>query len=345
MAFEVYRMEKLPTESKVIYSLKHDLDLSYINENGEEIFYRKTRDEEKSKLNKYQWQNKTKEERLKTALALFRKKLPKKKRSNAVLGATAIFSYSHDAKISPDEYFEQCFEFAKKNFGLDNIFCWSAHFDETTPHMTVHFVPKDENGNLNARKIFGNKKTLSEWQDKFHNEVGEKFGLERGIKNTFVSHQTLKKFYAKIKNLEQDLENFEIPKKNLTESWDDYLSRTKEILKDYVKPILKPLTDLQNQLKKLEKREKDLQKEIDDKVKEQTEEERLSYQKNNSKLLEEKNDLYKKNKELKEEIETLKTTLKDKEKIISNWLNKTPAELRRIATDREVNELTKGRRK
>lgn len=343
MAFEVYRMEKLPTESKVIYSLKHDLDLSYINENGEEIFYRKTRDEEKSKFNKYPWENKTKEERLKTALAQFRKKLPKKKRSNAVLGATAIFSYSHEAKITPDKYFEQCFEFAKKNFGADNIFCWSAHFDETTPHMTVHFVPKDENGNLNARKIFGNKKTLSEWQDKFHNEVGEKFGLERGIKNTFVSHQTLKKFYAKIKNLEQDLSNFEIPKKSLTESWDDYLSRTKEILKDYVKPILKPLTDLQNQLKKLEKREKDLQKEIDEKVKEQTEEERISYQISNSKLLEEKNDLYKKNKELKEEIETLKTTLKDKEKIISNWLNKTPAELRKIATDREVIAVTQGK--
>ena len=54
--FEVFRMEKLKTEGDVLRSVRHDQDLSYKNEQGEEVFYRKTRDEELEKKNRYCYQ-------------------------------------------------------------------------------------------------------------------------------------------------------------------------------------------------------------------------------------------------------------------------------------------------
>ena len=119
-------------------------------------------------------------------------------------------SFSHemlqDKKFNYYDFFTDCQKFVNKHFGKENVFNWAFHCDEKTPHITFQFLPKDEKGNLNARKIFGNKKTLSEWQDKFHEEVGQKYGLKRGIKKTNLIHETLNRFYGAIKNLDEDLD-------------------------------------------------------------------------------------------------------------------------------------------
>ena len=266
--FEVFRMEKLKTEGDVLRSVRHDQDLSYKNEQGEEVFYRKTRDEELEKKNRYCYQFGTlpdgtkktfsKQERLQIAMKEFRNKLPEKRRKNAVVGAQVIFSFSHellqDKNFKPIKYFAECQEFVYRNFGKENCFNWALHMDEKTPHITFQFVPKDEKGNLNARKIFGNKKTLSEWQDKFHEEVGKKFDLERGIKKTNIIHETLNRFYGALKNLDDDLDKLELDKKSFSESWEEYQERTKQTLKAFIEPMLKPLASLRKEVAKLEKR-------------------------------------------------------------------------------------------
>lgn len=273
--FEVFRMEKLPTEGAVIRSLRHDLDMSYENEKGETVYYRKTRDANKEKKNQYDYQNYTdengekkersKEQRFQLALKNFRKKMPKKKRKNAVVGAQCIFSFSHellkDKNFKYKEYFKDCEQFVYKHFKKENVFNWACHLDEQTPHITFQFVPKDDDGKLNARKIFGNKKTLSEWQDKFHEEVGKKYGLERGIRKTSIIHETLRSFYGKLKNLDEDLDKMEITKKKLGESWEDYFTRTKAELKSFVEPMLKPLATLDKEIQKYENAQKSLENE------------------------------------------------------------------------------------
>lgn len=260
--FEVFRMEKLKTEGAVVRSLRHDLDLSYENEQGEKEWYRKTRNDELSKQNQYWGKTKaedtvTQDELYQRAMKRWRSALPEKRRKNAVVGAQAIFSFSHelleDKNFKPLKYLGDCLEFCRKEFGKDNVVNWALHMDEKTPHITVLFVPKDEKGNLNARKIFGNKKTLSEWQDKFHAEVGEKYNLKRGIKKTNIIHQTLDRFYGQLKNLDEDLDRLELSKKSLGESWEDYFARTKAELKSFVEPMLKPLATLRTQVAKFEK--------------------------------------------------------------------------------------------
>ena len=272
--FEVFRMEKLKTEGDVLRSVRHDQDLSYKNEQGEEVFYRKTRNEELEKKNQYCYKfvtlkdgtkkERSKEERLQVAMSEFRKRLPEKRRKNAVLGAQIICSFSHellqDKNFQPIKYLAECQEFVYRNFGKENCFNWALHMDEKTPHITFQFVPKDEKGNLNARKIFGNKKTLSEWQDKFHEEVGKKFNLERGIKKTNVIHETLNRFYGALKNLDDDLDKLELDKKSFSESWEEYQERTKQTLKTFVEPMLKPLASLRKQVAKLEKEQENFEK-------------------------------------------------------------------------------------
>lgn len=270
--FEVFRMEKLKTEGAVLRAVRHDLDLSYQNDKGEEVFYRKTRDGEWEHLNQYKykyWTDKdgqkherSKEERLQLAMKNFRKRLPEKIRKNAVMGAQVICTFSHellqDSNFKFMKYFADCKQFVKDSFGADNLFCWACHLDEKTPHVTFQFVPKDEKGRLNARKIFGNKKTLSEWQDRFHEEVGIKYGLQRGVKKTNQIHETLNRFYGKLKNLDEDLERLQLDKKPLDESWEDYFSRTKQELKSFVEPMLRPLASLRQKTAKLEKQQENL---------------------------------------------------------------------------------------
>ena len=256
--FEVFRMEKLKTEGAVVRSLRHDLDLSYENEQGEKVYYRKTRDDELSKNNQYMWKGESQEEKFQKALERWRENLPKKRRKNAVVGAQCIMSFSHemlqDKKFNYYDFFTDCQKFVNKHFGKENVFNWAFHCDEKTPHITFQFLPKDEKGNLNARKIFGNKKTLSEWQDKFHEEVGQKYGLKRGIKKTNLIHETLNRFYGAIKNLDEDLDKLELDKKSFSESWEDYFIRTKAELKSFVEPMLQPLASLRKEVAKLEKR-------------------------------------------------------------------------------------------
>ena len=268
--FEVFRMEKLKTEGAVVRSLRHDLDLSYENEQGEKEWYRKTRNDELSKKNQYWGKVKaedtvTQDELYQRALKRWRSALPEKRRKNAVVGAQAIFSFSHellqDKNFKFGEYLGDCLKFCRKKFGKDNVVNWALHMDEKTPHITVLFVPKDEKGNLNARKIFGNKKTLSEWQDRFHEEVGKNYGLQRGIKKTNQIHETLNRFYGKLKNLDEDLDRLQLDKKSLGESWEDYFSRTKQELKSFVEPMLRPLASLRQQVAKFEKQQENFENE------------------------------------------------------------------------------------
>lgn len=99
-----------------------------------------------------------------------------------------------------DLYFSHCLDFLKKEYG--HVINAVIHYDEKTPHMHVMHVPliekevsvgrkkrktgeparREKQVRLSAKDLVGNRRQMSAAQDKFFENVGKKWGLERGNK-------------------------------------------------------------------------------------------------------------------------------------------------------------------
>ena len=57
------------------------------------------------------------------------------------------------------KYFRSCYKFFCEEFGKENVVSAKVHFDETAPHMHLHFIPVNkENGKLQARVVMNREK-------------------------------------------------------------------------------------------------------------------------------------------------------------------------------------------
>lgn len=57
------------------------------------------------------------------------------------------------------KYFRSCYKFFCEEFGRENVVSAKVHFDETAPHMHLHFLPVNkENGKLQARVVMNREK-------------------------------------------------------------------------------------------------------------------------------------------------------------------------------------------
>ena len=78
-------------------------------------------------------------------------------------------------------YFTEALTFIEKYQAKDTIISAVVHMDEKTPHMHLCFVPLTADGRLSAKEIVGNKKKLTQWQDRFWEHMVRKYpDLERG---------------------------------------------------------------------------------------------------------------------------------------------------------------------
>ena len=78
-------------------------------------------------------------------------------------------------------YFQEALAFIQQNQAPKTIISAVVHMDEKTPHMHLSFVPLTADGRLSAKEIVGNKKKLTQWQDKFWEHMVRKYpDLERG---------------------------------------------------------------------------------------------------------------------------------------------------------------------
>ena len=78
-------------------------------------------------------------------------------------------------------YFEENLRFFEQYQSKQTILSAVVHMDEKTPHMHLSFVPLTEDGRLCAKEIVGNKKKLTQWQDRFWEHMVKKYpDLERG---------------------------------------------------------------------------------------------------------------------------------------------------------------------
>ena len=78
-------------------------------------------------------------------------------------------------------FFEEALHFLEQHQSKETIISAVVHMDEKTPHMHLCFVPLTEDKRLCAKEILGNKKKLTQWQDKYWEHMVKKYpDLERG---------------------------------------------------------------------------------------------------------------------------------------------------------------------
>ena len=98
----------------------------------------------------------------------------------ALVTATPEF-FQGKKKSEIRAYFQEALAFLQQNQDPKTIISAVVHMDEKTPHMHLSFVPLTADGRLSAKEIVGNKKKLTQWQDKFWEHMVLKYpDLERG---------------------------------------------------------------------------------------------------------------------------------------------------------------------
>ena len=98
----------------------------------------------------------------------------------ALVTATPEF-FQRKKKSEIRAYFQEALAFLQQNQDPKTIISAVVHMDEKTPHMHLSFVPLTADGRLSAKEIVGNKKKLTQWQDKFWEHMVRKYpDLERG---------------------------------------------------------------------------------------------------------------------------------------------------------------------
>ena len=84
-------------------------------------------------------------------------------------------------KAEVKAYFQEALDFIREHQDPKTIISAVVHMDEKTPHMHLCFVPLTADGRLSAKEIVGNKKKLTQWQDRFWEHMVRKYpDLERG---------------------------------------------------------------------------------------------------------------------------------------------------------------------
>lgn len=141
-------------------------------------------------------------------LADYDKKKPAKVRKNAVHALEFVVTMSPDAwnylpqetrEKTCDDYIRASLEWVTNKFGgKDNLLSIRTHYDETTPHAHILLMPLVD-GKLNARAMIGGTKDrMRQLQGEFYQDVGAKFGLERGRPKevTNARHLPIGQYYA-----------------------------------------------------------------------------------------------------------------------------------------------------
>lgn len=274
---------------------------------------------------------------LEQAMARYRATLPKKIGKGRVPCVELLMTISPEVlarkDFNPAKYMNDCDRWAKETFGQKNVFLIVHHWDESTPHSSVFLVPKVQkkykDGHveevLAAKQWLGGREKLSKLQDEFWETVGKKYGLARGIHCSRAKHQTVKKFYARLNQVERELSEFSQELvENVPKNWTGGID--KEKLPDYLRNQIEKLKPMMKQLvmaSQVEKRYRALQASFNEELDQRTAAVQQQYQ-----------EVMTENKALRrntEELVQLKRTI----------ANMTPEQLRELADKHERERATR----
>ena len=112
-----------------------------------------------------------------------------------VVGSDKTF-FDGLAKVEQYNFFSDCYKFFAERYGEENINSAVVHLDETTPHMHLNLMPITSDGRLCSKQLF-DKPQLQKLQTDFYEEVGKKYGLERGKEGSQKKHLFTAEYKAK----------------------------------------------------------------------------------------------------------------------------------------------------
>ena len=167
--------------------------------------------------------------------------LKRKIRSDAILMNSFIVT-------SDGEFFRDCVKFFSDKYGEENMISAVVHRDETTPHMHLNFIPINE-GRLSSKSLFDRQK-LAQLQTELHENIGRKWGLQRGKEGSQTKHLSTAEFKAK-----KIIEGAEQRERKIDEQ-----TEKKRAELDDLTQIVQVVEDAKN--KPIPKKRKDAEKEI-----------------------------------------------------------------------------------
>jgi len=155
------------------------------------------------------------------AMGRLRELLPEKRRKDAVLAIEYVMTASPEwfEAATPREqakFFTLSKMWLENKYGKDRVVAAVVHRDEATPHLSAYVVPLTEDGRLSAKEFIGSRSKMRDDQTSFAESVS-RLGLERGIKGSQATHQTVQHYY---------------------ESLNKGISKTVTIEPEYLKPLV-----------------------------------------------------------------------------------------------------------
>lgn len=91
------------------------------------------------------------------------------------------------------EFFKDSVKWFSDRYGADRVLNATVHMDEATPHLHIGVMPITQDGRLSAKAIF-TKTEMKAIQTEFAHDVGEKYGLERGVEGSERTHLSEARF-------------------------------------------------------------------------------------------------------------------------------------------------------
>lgn len=201
------------------------------------------------------------------------------------------------------EFFQDSVKWFSDRYGADRVLNATVHMDETTPHLHIGVMPITQDGRLSAKAIF-TKTEMKAIQTEFARDVGEKYGLERGVEGSERTHLSEARFKEQ-KALEMVNEHGAIAQelRVLAEDCKQELSEATRSL-ETAKQELSTVQDRKDALQGETERLKALNNQTADKIREANE----AIKKYSSILLNLQNQLN----EAKSELSVVETAIKEK---------------------------------
>jgi hypothetical protein len=122
--------------------------------------------------------------------------LKRKPQKNAAAGIEFVVTASPGSLTKASDwqrYFEDTKKWLSSRYGVENVIQATTHFDEKTPHMHILMVPiiadRENGGNRYSSSDFlGGREGLRSLQTDLADEIGKKYGLERGSEGSLARH-------------------------------------------------------------------------------------------------------------------------------------------------------------
>ena len=126
-----------------------------------------------------------------------------------------------------NQFFRDSLDFLEQEYGKENMLYATVHLDEKVPHMHFGFVPLTDDGRLSAKEKLGNKKAMTELQDRFNQYVNAKgYKLQRGTAKEVSErqHQDIDKFKKETEYHKQELATVQKDLTKLEKQLDAHIS-------------------------------------------------------------------------------------------------------------------------